>query len=253
IVSERRISTSDFTHTAEIAGSLRHPGIVRVYDFKSTQLNNSEPPVPYLVMELVKGELLMDLLARKGASGLGQRRAVALMHGICQAVGAAHRRDIIHLHLEPESVFVLPPGRNAEEYPFRESVKVFNFGYQRSEYNRVIDTLTVEPQGRPVMYMSPERCQGLGDADVRTDVYSLGVMLYEMIVGRPPFVEGTPLRIARQHLENPPPPFPPELEALPGLEAVVMKALSKDRNERQADANVLLAELEEVMSARRAV
>jgi hypothetical protein len=240
--------TVQFLSFADVAGtamSLHHPGIVRVYDFGSAQLNASGPTVPYFVMELVKGDLLTDLLSRQGSPGLG-RRALHLMLAICEAVGEAHRRSIMHLNLEPECVFVLLPEWDDEKGYYRQRVKVMNFGYRQGDYQGVIDTFTGELQGRPVMYMSPEKCQTHTGLDARADVYSLGVLLYEMIAGRAPFVEETPLRIARQHLENPPPPFQPELEVSPRLEAVVMKALSKDRNERQADANALLAELEEV-------
>jgi serine/threonine-protein kinase len=229
----------------ELAGTgmqLRHPNIVSVYDFNMAKL-----PAPYFVMELVEGELLLQLMRREGVSGFGWRRAMQLILEICQAVGAAHRRNILHRHLMPREIFVLPPERGAQgQDSFNQRVKVMNFGYY--ENPEMVDTFWVtDLTQNAVIYMSPEQCRD-ESLTTRADVYSLGILLYELISGRPPFIAASAVAIARMHITEPPPPFHPSLEVAPWLEAVVMKALAKDPSERPADANALAVELQEFLT-----
>lgn len=235
-----------FFQLAETGLRLRHRNIVRVYDFNMAKL-----PAPYIVMEAVEGELLSQLLRRENLSGLGWRRAVRLTLEICQAVGAAHRLDILHRHLVPRDIFILPPAPDVESRAyFRQRVKVMNFGYY--ENPEMVDTFWHSDLGQnAVVYMSPEQCRD-ESLTTRADVYSLGILLYEMIAGTPPFIAGSAVAIARKHIEETPPPFHPSREAPPWLEALVMKALAKDPQERQADANALARELQELDFAREA-
>ena len=232
-----------FFELADTGLRLRHPNVVSVYDFNMAKL-----PAPYMAMELVEGELLSQLLRRENALGPGWLRPMLLMLEVCRAVGAAHRHDILHRHLTPRDIFILPPTWDAgsQEY-VNQRVKVMNFGYY--ENPDLVDTFWhSEPGQNAVVYMSPEQCRD-ESLTARADVYSLGVLLYEMIAGTPPFIADSSVAIARKHIEEPPPPFHHSLEAPPRLEALVMKALAKSPSERQADANSLAAELQQFLTS----
>jgi hypothetical protein len=236
--SERR----RFFQLAETGLKLQHPNIVSLYDFNMAKL-----PAPYLVMEMVEGELLLQWMRRGAFAGLGWRSALRLFLEICYAVGAAHRRQIVHRRITPRDVFILPPVRSAERHAeFKNRVKVTNFGYH--ENPEMPDTWFGNPGENWVAYMSPEQCRD-ESLTPRSDVYSLGVLLYEMIAGTPPFVAESAVAIARMHLEEAPPPFHPSLEVEPWLETLVMKALAKDPRERPADANALAAELQQFFAS----
>jgi hypothetical protein len=165
------------------------------------------------------------------------------MCDICAVARAAHRRGILHRDLKPDNIFVIPPGAERE----RETIKVLDFGIARFDDLEVHPSLTRCGQliGAP-HYMSPEQWRG-DHLDQRTDVYILGVTLYEMIGGVRPFVAHTHASMMAQHLNVEPPPLPKQLGIPPALEAVIRRALAKDPDARQSDASIFARELREAI------
>ncbi|MCA1816248.1 MAG: protein kinase, partial [Acidobacteria bacterium] len=217
-----------FRREARAAGRLQHPNAVAVTDFGSTPGG-----YVYLVMELLEGETLRDVLAQ--AAPLPTERAVALMSQVAAAVEAAHEGGVIHRDLKPGNIFVvrrknLPP-----------VIKVLDFGIAKLAAESLDDsdvknlTQTGVMIGTP-RYMSPEQCDG--DAlTPASDVYSLGIIFYEMLTGETPFNGATPLAVALQHSSKQPRP-PRELMPTlpPELERVVLHALAKKPAARPRDA-----------------
>ncbi|HEX8150968.1 MAG TPA: serine/threonine-protein kinase [Pyrinomonadaceae bacterium] len=224
-----------FRREARAAGRLQHTNAVAVTDFGETREG-----LVYLVMELLEGKPLREVLAREAP--LDPARAVSLMLQISAAVEAAHEAGIIHRDLKPGNIFLV----QRPDSP--HIVKVLDFGIAKiaaddGEFN-VVDTLT----GTGVMigtprYMSPEQCDG-AQLTPASDVYSLGVILYEMLTGQAPFTDASPLALALKHSSESPRP-PRELVATvpPALEAVVLRALEKGAAERPADAGEFRREL----------
>jgi serine/threonine protein kinase/pimeloyl-ACP methyl ester carboxylesterase len=220
-----------FHQEARAASSLNHPHIVVVHDFG--ELDGR----PYLVTEFVEGETLRQRLQR---GPLAPRDVVDIGIQIAGALAAAHARGLVHRDIKPDNVMVRPDGY----------VKVLDFGLAKlATTHRSSDRIPSESRTHPgtVMgtprYMSPEQARGL-DLDARSDLWSLGVVLYEMIAGRPPFDGATPADAIAALLGTDP-------LALEGqaphpnaeLSAIVTKALRKDRLERYADADAMLADL----------
>ena len=226
-----------FRREARAAGRLQHSNAVAVTDFGETREG-----VVYLVMELLEGRPLREVLARDAP--LDAARAVSLMLQISAAVEAAHQAGIIHRDLKPGNIFlVLRP-----DSPY--IVKVLDFGIAKiaaDEEGNLIDTLT----GTGVMvgtprYMSPEQCDG-ATLTPASDVYSLGVILYEMLTGQTPFSGVSPLALALAHSsESPRPPRELVANISPALEAVVLHALEKAPEARPSDAGYFRRELFEV-------
>jgi serine/threonine-protein kinase len=189
-------------------------------------------------MELLKGRSLADLLE---GTRLELPRALHIAHQICRALHAAHERDIVHRDLKPENVFVARKG----DFDF---VKVLDFGISKvktAETEQVRMTKTGQLVGTP-LYMSPEQAKGEQDVDRRTDIYALGVMLYEMLTGTPPFEGGNYFQLLWKHGNETPDPLRLRNPALPPrLEEVVMRALEKDpaaRFQTMAEMEAALAE-----------
>ena len=208
-----------FRREAQAAAALNHPNIVSVYD------TGSDNGVQYIVMELVEGETLADVLRREGP--LPPQRAVAMGAAIARALHAAHGAGLVHRDVKPGNVMVTPTGE----------VKVMDFGIARGAAD---DTLT---QTGTVIgtaaYLAPEQARG-DKADPRTDVYALGCVLFEMVTGRPPFIGGSALELAYQHVNEDPSP-PSELAPVPAdLEAAIMRALDKDPDRRFPSAKAML-------------
>jgi serine/threonine protein kinase len=180
-------------------------------------------------MEFVRGTPLRDLLDSEVQFSVP--RAVRLMRAICAGVGAAHRQGVIHRDLKPENIHVLAPD---DDYEF-ESVRVLDFGLakllDRSE-SRPSQALTVV--GTPY-YMSPEQCLG-EPLDARSDVYSLGAMMYEMLTGQRPFAAETVSGVINKHLYESPPPLPPSLTIPRKVASAIMQALAKQPAERPQTA-----------------
>lgn len=213
-----------FRREAHSAAGLNHPNIVAVYDTGEELDPNSDVAVPYIVMELVEGVTLRDVL-RDGRKVV-PARALEFTAGVLDALAYSHRAGIIHRDIKPANVMLTPSG----------SVKVMDFGIARA----VADTSATMTQTAAVIgtaqYLSPEQARG-EKVDNRSDLYSVGCLLYELLTSQPPFTGDSPVSVAYQHVrEQPVPPSQVDPEVTPDMDAVVLKALAKDRNDRYQDA-----------------
>jgi serine/threonine protein kinase len=214
---------------------MQHPNAVTVTDFGAT-----EDGYLYIVMELLEGRTLRDLLAHDAP--LDPARAVSMMLQACAAVGQAHDSGLIHRDLKPANIFI-------EQRPNLPAVvKVLDFGVAKfavEEHEDDYDTLTQVGAiiGTP-RYMAPEQCSGAAQLTPAADVYSLGIILYEMLTGVVPFNADTPLAIALKQVSEAPAPPREIVSTVPvELEKVVLHALQKNPLARPLNADVLRAEL----------
>ena len=175
---------------------------------------------------------------------MSPERAVRLMQDICAGVGVAHRQGLLHRDLKPDNVIVVPPSHEGDE----ETAKVVDFGLAKV---RDVTAQTALTQTGAVMgtlyYMSPEQCSG-EELDARADVYSLGAMLYEMLTGAPPFRSNNFAGLISKHLHEPPPHFPPSLGVSAAIESVCLRALAKNRDQRQPDAIAFGRDLQKALA-----
>ena len=215
-----------FHEESQAVAMLSHPNIVAVYDVSRSS------DLEYIVMELIDGITLKQYMQKKG-NKLNWREALHFITQIVKALGHAHSRGIIHRDIKPHNIMVLRDG----------SVKVADFGIARVASGGH-STLTQEALGS-VHYISPEQARG-SHIDARSDLYSAGVVLYEMITGRLPFEGDTPVSVAIQHI-NSIPLSPREIDpTIPeALEAITMKAMAPDPDNRYSSADEMLADLEE--------
>lgn len=182
-----------FRKEAEITSALRHPNIVQVLDF-----NHLPDGTPYLVMEYLDGEDLHARLRQRGR--LSYQEAVTLMRAIGAGLTAAHKKGVVHRDLKPSNVMLV----RDSAVPRGERVKVLDFGIAKLLQGQAKETAPNAVMGTP-QYMSPEQCRGAGGVDEKTDVYALGLMLFEMVAGRPPFIAEMPLEYIGQHAFREPP------------------------------------------------
>ena len=201
------------------------PNIVTVYDY------GEEDGTPFIVCEYVSGGELRDELAA-AAGPLSLDRALAVAMDICRALSFAHGRDIVHRDLKPENVW-LTEERSAELGDFGIALSLGRT--RRTVPGSITGTATD---------MAPEQVSG-GDVDARSDLYAFGVLLYELVAGRPPFVGDDPNSIMYQHVNTKPESPLEHNEAVPpALERLIMRLLAKPKNERPGSAEEVLAELE---------
>jgi serine/threonine-protein kinase len=217
---------------AQSAASLHGPGVVAVYDTGEDIVDGV--PTAFIVMELVAGRTLRDMLAVDGP--MSPQQAVTVTRGICVALDEAHRAGIIHRDIKPGNVMLTPAG----------DVKVMDFGIARLTATAATMTQTAAVTGT-AHYLSPEQARG-EHVDARSDVYSTGCVLYELLTGSPPFTGETAVAIAYQHVREDPIP-PSKLASLvsPELDAVVLKTLAKNPANRYQSAGELRDDLQRVL------
>jgi eukaryotic-like serine/threonine-protein kinase len=227
-----------FFNEAKASSLIRHPGIVDIFDFGRLDDGNA-----YIVMELLDGESLGDRLRREQT--LGAHAAASIARHVAGALAAAHGHGIVHRDLKPDNVFLVPDPTQ----PRGERAKVLDFGIAKLQTTAgdLVKTDTGRLMGTPY-YMSPEQCRGAGRVDHRTDLYSLGCVLYQMLTGRPPFVlEGAGEILAAHIYEQPQPPSVHEPSVPAALEAVVMRLLLKDLNARYQSMTEVVSALNEAV------
>ncbi len=222
-----------FRREAQAAASLNHPAIAAVYDTgEEMSTDGTHVPQPYIVMEYVAGRTLRDIV-REGRKILPER-ALEITAGVLSALDYSHRAGIIHRDIKPGNVMLTPAG----------DVKVMDFGIARA----VADASSTMTQTAAVVgtaqYLSPEQARG-ETVDSRSDVYSTGCLLYELLTGRPPFVGESPVAVAYQHVrEQAAPPSSLDHDLTPEIDAIVMKALAKRIEDRYQSAAAMRADIE---------
>lgn len=237
---ENRDALKRFEREARTCSKLRHSNAIHLYDY------GTEAQYAYLVMEYIEGQSLRALL--DGADGVSLPRFADLVRQICDALAEAHHLGIVHRDLKPANIMLTAPRAG------RVEVKVVDFGIAKivdAGESSTVMTQTGMIIGTP-QYMSPEQAEGASTIDHRSDIYSLGIIMYEMLTGEAPFTAETPLQLLMKHVKDrpvPPREFRPGLDIPPGLEAVVMKALEKRPEDRYSSVEALQAELLEAVGA----
>ncbi|MCM8899775.1 Stk1 family PASTA domain-containing Ser/Thr kinase [Caldicoprobacter algeriensis] len=217
-----------FKRESQAAASLSHPNIVNIYDV------GEENGIYYIVMEYIKGKTLKEYIREKGK--LDWEEAVRIAIQICSALKHAHKNGIIHRDIKPQNILVSEDG----------TVKVTDFGIARA-----VTSATVTMAGANVMgsvhYFSPEQARG-GHVDAKSDLYSLGIVLYEMVTGTVPFEGDTAISVALKHIQEkvkPPGELNPDIPK--SLQDVIEKAIEKDQNKRYQSAGEMIKDLQRVL------
>ncbi|MFF5477007.1 Stk1 family PASTA domain-containing Ser/Thr kinase [Streptomyces sp. NPDC012935] len=219
-----------FRREAQSAASLNHPAIVAVYDTGEDYIDNVS--IPYIVMEYVDGSTLRELL--HSGRKLLPERAMEMTIGILQGLEYAHRNGIVHRDIKPANVMLTRNGQ----------VKVMDFGIARAMGDSGMTMTQTAAVIGTAQYLSPEQAKG-EQVDARSDLYSTGCLLYELLTVRPPFVGDSPVAVAYQHVrEEPQAPSVFDPEITPEMDAIVLKALTKDPNYRYQSADEMRADIE---------
>ncbi len=212
---------SKFKMEAQAAAGLSHPNIVSVYDVVD------EGNLHYIVMELIEGITLKSYILKKGRLGVKETIGIAIQ--VAQGLAAAHDQHIVHRDIKPQNMIISRDGK----------VKVADFGIARAVSSQTIGSNAVGS----VHYISPEQAKG-GYSDGRSDIYSLGITMYEMVTGRLPFDGDNTVSIALAHLEDPvPPPSRLNPEVTPSLDRIILTCTNKKPERRYQDAYELVADL----------
>lgn len=227
-----------FRREAQAAAGLNHPSIVAVYDTGEDHRRNENgavQAVPFIVMEYVEGHTVRDIL--KGDVAAPIEEAVEITQGVLAGLDYAHHAGLVHRDIKPANVMLTPTG----------AVKVMDFGIARALAD-IGQTMTqTQAVVGTAQYLSPEQARG-ENVDARSDLYSTGCLLFELLTGRPPFMGDSPVSVAYQHVrEEAPRPSQFASDVPPELDAIVGKALQKDRNARYSSALEFSADLERAM------
>ena len=223
-----------FRREAQNAAALNHPAIVAVYD--TGEAETATGPLPYIVMEYVDGVTLRDIVHNDGP--IEPRRAIEIIADACQALNFSHQHGIIHRDVKPANIMMSKSG----------AVKVMDFGIARALHDGGVSVTATAAVIGTAQYLSPEQARG-ETVDARSDVYSLGCVLYEVLTGEPPFVGDSPVAVAYQHVrEDPVPPSERNPALTPELDAVVLKALAKNPDNRYQSAADMRTDLIRVHS-----
>ncbi|MBF6214151.1 Stk1 family PASTA domain-containing Ser/Thr kinase [Nocardia puris] len=226
-----------FKREAQNAAALNHPAIVAVYDTGEAEVDGG--PLPYIVMEYVEGETLRDIVRGKGP--LAPRRAMEIIADVCAALDFSHKAGIVHRDMKPANIMINRAG----------AVKVMDFGIARA----IADAANPMTQTAAVIgtaqYLSPEQARG-ESVDARSDVYSVGCVLFEILTGEPPFTGDSPVAVAYQHVrEDPRLPSHVHSGVPRELDSVVLKAMSKNPANRYQTAAEMRADLIRVLGGQK--
>jgi serine/threonine-protein kinase len=225
-----------FRREAQSAASLNHPAIVAVYDTGEDFIGGVS--LPFIVMEYVDGSTLRDLL--HSGRKLLPERSLEITSGVLQALDYSHRNGIVHRDIKPANVMLTRGG----------AVKVMDFGIARAMGDAGMTMTQTAAVIGTAQYLSPEQAKG-EQVDARSDLYSTGCLLYELLTGRPPFIGDSPVAVAYQHVrESPQAPSFYDPEVPPVVDAIVMKALAKHPDERYQSADEMRADLERALDGR---
>ncbi len=218
-----------FRREAQAAANLSHANIVAVYDW------GQDGDTYFMVMELVQGRDLRDVLRSEGA--LLPRRVAEIGADVCVAVSVAHSQGLVHRDIKPANILLTADG----------AVKVADFGIARAWDDSESLTKTGAVIGTAT-YFSPEQAQG-ATADARSDIYSVGVVMYELLAGAPPFSGESPVAVAYQHVQQAPePPSRLNPNIPPGLEAIVLKAMAKSPDDRYQSAGEMVEDIDRLLA-----
>jgi serine/threonine-protein kinase len=219
-----------FRREAQAAAGLNHPAIVAVYDTGEDE--SADGVTPYIVMEFVEGQTLREILKTEGQ--LAPSRAMEITAEVCSALDFSHRSGIVHRDIKPGNVMITDTG----------AVKVMDFGIARALADNAATVTATSSVIGTAQYLSPEQARG-ESVDARSDVYSTGCLLYELLTGHPPFTGDSPVAVAYQHVrENPQVPSSVQAAVPPALDSIVMKALAKNPLNRYQTAAEMRADLQ---------
>lgn len=226
-----------FRREAQSAAGLNHPSIVAVYDTGEDVVTTdagAAAHVPYIVMEYVEGHTVRELL--KDGQAVPIDEALEIASGVLGALEYSHHAGIVHRDIKPGNVMLTPSG----------AVKVMDFGIARAMADQGATMTATHAVVGTAQYLSPEQARG-EVVDTRSDLYSTGCLLFELLTGRPPFVAESPVAVAYQHVSEPPPTPSSLASDIPeSLDRITLKALAKDRNQRYQTAAEFRSDLEAV-------
>lgn len=239
LVGNDPMLTTRFRQEALAAAAIRHQNIIAVTDFGVVR-----GTMPFLVMEFVKGRSLQEIMAKEGA--MPPQRAWEFITAIAAGVGAAHRQNIVHRDLKPLNIMV------QDDVPIAEGVKILDFGLAKIKSGELLGSF-IQAQTSGLMgspfYMAPEQWSD-EEPDARADIYSIGVILYQMLCGDVPFKGSSIPSIMKKHLTLPPPSFQSMgVSVAPAIEAVVRHALEKEVEARIDSIDTFLKELHAAMNS----
>ncbi|MFW2512661.1 Stk1 family PASTA domain-containing Ser/Thr kinase [Demequina sp. SO4-13] len=227
-----------FRREAQSAAGLNHPSIVAVYDTGEDHIpgaTGNPQAVPFIVMEYVEGHTVRDILKGDVAAPIDE--AVEIASGVLTALDYAHHAGLVHRDIKPANVMLTPTG----------AVKVMDFGIARALADAGNTMTQTQAVVGTAQYLSPEQARG-ETVDARSDLYSAGCLLFELLTGRPPFIGDSPVSVAYQHVrEEAPKPSDFASDVPSALDQVVLRALAKNRDHRYATAQEFLGDLRAVM------